>query len=736
MAGARVPTYQDLGTVAPQMAPNIQMQAPASEYRMADALGQGAKEEGQLAKALGDASGVGADILIKQQEVANQVRVQDALNQARQSSIDLTYGNQANGTTGYSTITGKNALAGEDGKPLSQVYGDKLNQSIGDISEGLGNDAQRRLFAEHASGIQNSFAEGVQRHTAEQFKTYQSSVADGALDLATQQAGLQWKNPQGVDDAINQAKTAVYQKGVTVGSSGNMITAYQQEAESKIRSSVIQTALDNNNPTYAMGYFNKYKGDGSGNFGGLTTNDILKVQGQLSNKYDTHLAQSAVAETTNDNLTAITPTPINRLQGIVQGMESSNQRYDANGQIVTSSEGAKGEMQVMDATNANPGFGVKPAQDSGPDERARVGRDYLTAMVQRYGGADKALAAYNAGPKALDDAMQAAKDAGTPGNWLSQLPKDTQAYVTNGIRQLNAGAGAPDLPSKLDFEKTAVTKLGADPRPEVIEKTQEIAGRQYDLLVASRDQASTQSLHTAQQQLIANGGDMTQLPLDTMAALTQYDPTNLKKAQDFAKAVANPDRPTNNEAYATAVAHPDEMAKMSDAEWVQFGTTNLSEPDFKALSKMRAAEMNGTAKDSPDLVNTKAVNSTLDERLRSIGLDDVADRKQDDDKSRYGAIQKFTRQYLTDQQQEMGRKMTPDEVEKSIDTMFSKQVITPGLLGFGTRSQPVMKMDVGDIPSKDADRIKAFYNSKGISNPTDHDVLNLFRMMEMKRGGR
>ena len=35
-------------------------------------------------------------------------------------------------------------------------------------------------------------------------------------------------------------------------------------------------------------------------------------------------------------------------------------------------------MQVLDGTNLNPGFGVKPAADNSPDERARVGRAYST----------------------------------------------------------------------------------------------------------------------------------------------------------------------------------------------------------------------------------------------------------------------------------------------------------------------------------------------------------------------
>jgi hypothetical protein len=59
---------------------------------------------------------------------------------------------------------------------------------------------------------------------------------------------------------------------------------------------------------------------------------------------------------------------------------------------------AKSDMQVMDATNLAPGFGVRPAQNTSLEERARVGRDYATAMLQRYGNEAEAAAAYNWGP--------------------------------------------------------------------------------------------------------------------------------------------------------------------------------------------------------------------------------------------------------------------------------------------------------------------------------------------------
>ena len=127
------------------------------------------------------------------------------------------------------------------------------------------------------------------------------------------------------------------------------------------------------------------------------------------------------------------------LKEVVLGIESNGQRYAKDGSILTSPKGAKGEMQVMDNTNLDPGFGVRPAADNSLAERARVGSDYLDAMLKRYGSEDKAMAAYNAGPGALDAALKKG------GDWLSHLPAETQAYVTKGMKRLgeertNAGA--------------------------------------------------------------------------------------------------------------------------------------------------------------------------------------------------------------------------------------------------------------------------------------------------------
>jgi hypothetical protein len=124
------------------------------------------------------------------------------------------------------------------------------------------------------------------------------------------------------------------------------------------------------------------------------------------------------------------PRGIEALTQYVLAKESGGRRYDSSGKLLTSSKGAEGEMQVMPMTQRDPGYGVKAARDNSPEEKARVGRDYLAALYNKYGDEKLAAIAYNMGPGATDKWLKAGAD-------VSKLPKETRGYIA----QL-AGGGA------------------------------------------------------------------------------------------------------------------------------------------------------------------------------------------------------------------------------------------------------------------------------------------------------
>lgn len=135
--------------------------------------------------------------------------------------------------------------------------------------------------------------------------------------------------------------------------------------------------------------------------------------------------------------TSQTPAPMQRMLEITAMSESGGRETDASGRRITSPKGAQGIMQVMPGTQRDPGYGVRPSNGTAEDD-ARVGREYLGTMLQRYGDPAKAWAAYNAGPGRLEQALQRGGD-----NWLAQMPRETQEYVRKNLAQLGSGQAAP-----------------------------------------------------------------------------------------------------------------------------------------------------------------------------------------------------------------------------------------------------------------------------------------------------
>lgn len=149
-----------------------------------------------------------------------------------------------------------------------------------------------------------------------------------------------------------------------------------------------------------------------------------RSEAAVSEMYRNSDAAMQALEGRDDSLDALTKA--------VFGQESGERHTDANGNLITSPVGARGISQVMPKTGADPGYGVRPLQNQSEAEYRRFGRDYLAAMLKNYGGdRRKALAAYNAGPGKVDEAVRRHGD-----DWLAHLPMETQNYVPGVLRRL------------------------------------------------------------------------------------------------------------------------------------------------------------------------------------------------------------------------------------------------------------------------------------------------------------
>jgi hypothetical protein len=144
-----------------------------------------------------------------------------------------------------------------------------------------------------------------------------------------------------------------------------------------------------------------------------------------------------------------------RLRATILQRESGGKRYDKAGNLLTSSKGAQGEMQVMPGTARDPGFGIKPAQSNHPDELRRVGDEYSSMLLNRYRDPKLAMIAYNMGPGATDKWLAAGADP-------SKLPRETQGYI-RGVNLAKGGEVKHYVLGDLVMDDYGNSR-GADPR--------------------------------------------------------------------------------------------------------------------------------------------------------------------------------------------------------------------------------------------------------------------------------
>ena len=718
-----VPRY-DQPTVDSNTLPSVQLQAPVAKNF--------AIEEGQQAMAGAQKMGDAAQrISMDMQQQANLLRVDDALNQAKEASLRLTFDKDI----GYTNQKGINALERKSGKPLADEYGDELKGHINKIGEGLGNDAQRQLFNARANDLMTNFRGNAIQHESGEFKTYALSVREGTISNRMQEIGLNYNNPAVIDEAITSIQAATYDKAKMQGKSAEWAEAQSRKMTSNAHKVALGVALEKNDVAYADAYLKKYSKQ-------MDADDLLRARGLITKEMDTRVGASVAFETIGLAAPRISTSDAERAFNVAVGTESNGKQFDKAGNPLTSPKGAIGIAQVMPDTAPE---AAKLAGLPWDEQRYKTDAVYNKALGMAYfqkqlqdnqGDVNKAWAAYNAGPGALQQAVkkseQSAKlNANDPAvpvkSWLDFMPKETRDYVAKNSREYAAGQGANERITFAEIDN----QLRADPRlannPERYKIARVEAERVFNEQEKARKTRDEDAVANAMRGVLSNGGRYSDLPASVRS---QIPPKEVDNVIGFAQKIAKGDDTTSPWLYNKLTSDSAYLASLSESSFYAL-RKELSETDFKHFSNERA-KLHGKGPESkgPGELNSQAINSTLNDRLRMLNIDPTP-KDGSSDAARVGSMRKFVNEYFVTAQREAGKKFTDAEVVAHLDTLFAKNAKISGIIS--DSSGPMLNMSVGDLPSAEKTKIKEAFKRQGVDSPSDAQILDIYWKRQLAR---
>ncbi len=717
-----VPTYDHLtqggGAQAPRAftgsdAPS----AGAIGARQAQGLGQAVQGAGEAAARMAeDAARMAEDA----QRQANDIRVLDAVNQAKERQFDLKYGQE-----GYLNAKGIQALQRADGKPLHVEYTTKFDDTTSELAAGLGNDAQREAFARAAQGLRSEIYGDAQRHVASEFRTYQVSVYDGGIANAQRAIATGWQDPKAVEAGAAQIDAAVRAKARALGLSQELADSEARKAVSNAHTLALADMMERSNVDAADLYLKKHAPQ-------MDADDILKVRSGITKEMQQQQAMKAADVAWQQAAPTVIPKDSDRAFNILLGTESRGKQFGADGKPLTSKAGAVGIAQVMEGTGPEAAKLAGVAWDrerwlNDAEYNKALGRAYFEKQLQTFGRLDLAYAAYNAGPGAVRKAMEAAASyRGGMGNWLDHVPKETQAYVTKNMREYGAGAGKP-TPATVEDMMAAAEKAMPNASPEQRQWVRAELQRRHASTMQSQKEQDDQATATALQKVAQAGGDLSVLTPSERQAIPGED---LPKVYGFAATLAKREPVQTNLSLYARLSDPSVLKSLSEAELVKL-RPELSDSDFKHFSGERAKLLNQKpAGETPGDLNTQAIRSTLDDRMRSLGMD-PSPKDATKESAQVGAIRRFINESILSAQAASGKKMTDAEVAAHIDGLFAKSTDFRGW--FSTTKGPMLTAKVDDIPAADREAIRGAFKRNGVDDPSDGDVLAAW--FHMKNGG-
>lgn len=709
--------------------------APAGRFEAPEFVNYGAQLLTQTGQGLTQSATQIGRMTNDMAQQANAARFDEAANEATKVALALRYGKE----NGYTNLTGEAALNRPDKKPLADDYTAQLDKQLASISESLGNDDQKAMFARFSRDLSTRFYGEALHYEAQQNKTYQDSVATATQDTAVREIGLTWGDPKTTDAAVVRIREAARIQAQLTGKSSQWADAHALDLTSRGHALAIGAALDRGDAAGADAYLKRYADQ-------LSADTLLRARESITKQDSAIVVGGAVDKTFTRMAPDFAGSDSNRALNIMWGSESNFRQFDKNGDVIASGKGARGISQVMPKTAPEAAklaglewnselFYRKLTGDPVKDQEAidynkALGRAYFTKQLQDNGGrVDMAFAAYNAGPNALKEAVKRAEKEG--GSYLDYLPKETQKYVTSNVQAFNSGKGR-GMPSQKSVEESVLTDLGPNATESQKQAALQQSRQRYAALTASQKEQGYQVANNAISTLAQNGGDFAALP----ASVRDNLPFDLvDQVKGYAERVASGQVRTNAKVY-DKLTDSVFLAKLSDGEFGMM-RADLEPKDYQQFAKERAALKAGKALNAAGDIPRESINASLSSKLVGLGINPSPGKNDEKEQMRIGAIKQYVSNSVLEAQAGLGRKMNDQEVDRHINGLFLRSYqfrnTVMGVEIGDVKRMPYLSMSYSDIPSGERTQIEAALKSRGVNNPTQGDILGVYLNMKMSK---
>lgn len=704
------------------------MQAPRA---MPDIAGKTLQAQGEQVASAGRAVDHIATQMVNQ---ANQTRVTEALTDVIKTQTTL----EADPQQGYQTQTGKNAMYRDSGLSLSDEYTQKFKDNIDQIAQGLGNDVQRESFYSRAYPMLYQFQRGVMGHESKQSNVYSQTVLAANIDAQENAIGLNPMDPRN-DQRRGDIRDATKQLALLQGKSPEAADYMALQSLSRSNKVAISSLLNDGSAeglANAKSYLKQ----------ALEAKEMLADDGLAMQKSINQVERGfTIQNATQRILEGIQPqlqdSNLDKFQTAI-GINENNKHWNPDGSVslgpMTKSGQAVGQYQMLESTakevanrTGGPGwdkalFYQKMTGDPAQDARAiayhkALSMGYIQQLYQQYGGdTTKTAAAYNAGPGAVDKAINEAKKDGT--SWLSKLPAETQAYVPSVLASFNNIFPKPIQNSEI-VQRVKSLNLEPDIEQRVLSQVNASVTR------TEQDQAQfqTQSIANAFDKVLKSGGDTSQLTQDDLRGIPANRIDDLYAYGDRLK--ARQDKTDPETLIQLKLLDQNQLANLDVNTFKASFQDKLSTSDLGSfIDKIQAAQGKGDIRNKALVTKDEIVKDSA--QLNGILKTSTAGMSEQQKAQMGHRFLEFSQAVDDRVNQELDAnpqlKLDRGFFQKCVDDVMKEQVLRPTFMSrIGVGQPESVSPYTMDIPKSQEDLIRSKLSARGIT-PTRQMIADLW----------